>query len=90
MFISELSLRFSLYRLACVYTEGGVEDVGLAAGLVSPTNCVITTEVLCNNNRRKYLLTELFLSDVIILNPFIESASLLDMVLRSFWLGNSL
>ena len=28
--------------------------------------CVITTEVLCNNNRRKNLLTELFLSDVIL------------------------
>ena len=29
-----LGPRFSFYLLACVYTEGGVEDVGFAAGLV--------------------------------------------------------
>ena len=47
MFIFDLSLRFSYYCLACVYTKGGVEDVGLAAGLVS-----VGLKILCNNNRR--------------------------------------
>ena len=42
-----------------------VEDVGLSAGLVS-VDPVITTEVLCNNNRRKDLLTEPFLIAVIL------------------------
>ena len=38
----DLSPTFIFYLLACVYTEGGVEDVGLAAGLVSvgPKNFV--------------------------------------------------
>ena len=41
LFLS-LSPRFSFYLLACVYTEGGVDDVGLYAGLVSvgPKNFV--------------------------------------------------
>ena len=52
VYFSILSPRFSFFYLfAYVYTEGSVEDVGLAAGLVSvgPKNFV---HVLCNNNRK--------------------------------------
>ena len=41
MFISDSSPRFSFYRLACAYTEGGEEDVGLAAGLVSVGQTIV-------------------------------------------------
>ena len=46
MFILNLSPRFSFYLLACVYTEGGVGDFDLSAGLVS-----VGPKILCNNNR---------------------------------------
>ena len=43
--------------------------------------CVITTEVLCNNNRRKDLLTELFFSDVI-LSLFVFQNLLSNLIAR--------
>ena len=58
--------------------------------------CVITTDVLCNDNRRKDILTKHYFSVMLfciacISNPYITSACLLDMVLMSFFgLGNSL
>ena len=46
-----------VYRtLACLQVS--------SASAQKKKRCVITTEVLCNNNRRKDLLTELFLSAV--------------------------
>ena len=45
--------------LSCVYTEGGVEAWLQVSSASAQTS-------LCNDNRRKDILTELFLSDVIL------------------------